>query len=219
MPTRVNDVINPSYELDAVGPIISYKRTTGKTATAPTRGSNVFTGKVGTWYGFTNITGDASTHATDSDIDIRFPAVPAVPGARHWFSAYLLHGAPSTTTAKFQMCISWRDINDAAIANPITSRVAVPTSAFIRQAGGAIAPAGTDHAYGEIWLSGITDATARSFRWDGVMFEKNEALTVPAYGDGDQPGWVWNGTAHASASSLMTPGPADAQFLPFFTEG
>jgi len=219
MPTRVNDITNPSYELNATGPIISYKRTTGKTATVPARGSAVLTGKLATWYGFTNVTGDASTHATDSDIDIRFPAVPAVPGARHWFSAYLLHGAPSTTTAKFQMCISWRDINDVTIASPTTSRVAVPTSAFIRQAGGAVAPAGTDHAYGEIWLSGITDATSRSFRWDGVKFERNEALSVPPYFDGDTVGAAWTGTAHASTSSLMTPGPADARFLPFFIEG
>jgi hypothetical protein len=219
MPTRVNDITNPSYELNATGPIISYKRTTGKTATVPTRGSNVFTGKVDTWYGFTNVTGDTSTSTTLPDIKIQFPAVPAVPGARHWFSAWLLHGAPSTTTAKFQICISWRDINDVQISSPTTSRVAVPTSEFLRQAGGATAPTGTDHANGQIWLSGITDATVRSFRWDGVMFERNEALAVPAYGDGDQPGWVWNSTAHASASSLMTPGLADAQFLPFFTEG
>jgi len=219
VPTRVNDITNPSYELNAVGPIISYKRTTGKTATVPARGSSVFTGKIGTWYEFTNVTGDSTTHATASDIDIEFPAAPAVPGARYWFSAYILHGAPSTTTAKFQMCISWRDINDVEIDFVTTSRVAVPTSAFLRQAGGAVAPAGTDHANGQIWLSSITDATVRSFRWDGVMFEKNEALSVPSYFDGDTVGAVWTGTAHASTSSLMVPGPADARFLPFFTEG
>jgi hypothetical protein len=199
---RTNRVINPSYELNATGPVISFKRTTGKTATVPTRGNAVLTGKMGTWYGFTNVTGDSTTSTTVSDIDIRFPAVPAVPGARHWFSAWLLHGAPSTTTAKFQMCISWRDAADVEISNPVTSRIACPTSAFLRQAGGAVAPAGTDHAYPEIWLSGITDATTRSFRWDGVMFEENGALAVPAYGDGDQSGWVWNGTAHASESSF-----------------
>jgi hypothetical protein len=199
---RTNDIVNPSYELNVTGPIISYKRTTGKTATVPARGSNVFIDKVGTWYAFTNVTGDSTTHATLPDIKIRFPSVPAVPEKRHWFSAWILHGAPSTTTAKFQFAISWRDINDVVISEPTTSRVACPTSAFFRQAGGAVAPAGTDHAYPEIWLSSIVDATTRSFRWDGVMFEKSEALAVPSYGDGDQLGWVWDGTAHASASRL-----------------
>jgi len=199
---RTNRVINPSYELDAVGPTISYKRA-GKTATVPTRGSAVFTGKLGTWYGYTNVTGDSTTSATGSDIDIRLPAVPAVPGALHWFSGGLLHGAPSTTTAKFQMMISWRDINDVEIGNPAgTTRVAVPTTAFLRQAAGAVAPAGTDHAYPEIWLSSIVDLTARSFRWDGMMFEQNEALSVPPYFDGDTAGASWTGTAHASTSRL-----------------
>jgi hypothetical protein len=199
---RINRVINPSYELDVVGPIISYKRTTGKTATVPTRGSNVFIDKVGTWYAFTNVTGDTSTSATLPDIKIQLPAISVVPGKRYWFAAWLLHGAPSTTTAKFQICISWRDINNAVISNPTTSRVVCPTSAFIRQAGGAVAPAGAVQAYPEIWLSSIVDATTRSFRWDGAMFEDNEALSVPSYFDGDTVGAEWLGIAHASASRL-----------------
>ncbi|MDQ3029276.1 MAG: hypothetical protein M3R09_04440, partial [Actinomycetota bacterium] len=199
---RINEITNPSYETDATGPIISYRRTTGKTATTPGRGNAIFTGKVGIWYGFTNVTGDSSTHATDSDIDIQFPAVAAVPGALHWFSAYLLHSSAATGSPTFQLSISWRDAAGTVISNPATSRVACPTSGFLRQAGGAVAPAGTVQAVCEIWLSNITDATTRSFRWDGAMFEKNEATSVPAYFDGASVGAAWEGTAHASRSVL-----------------
>ena len=198
---RTNEITNPSYETNATGPIISYRRTTGKTATTPARG-NAVAAAVGTWYEFTNVTGDSSTHATSSDVDIQFPAVAATAGARHWFSVYLLHGAPAGTNAKFELVISWRNSTGAQINNPGTTRVACPTSGFLRQAFSDVAPAGTVQAVCEIWLSGITDATSRSFRWDGAMFERNEDLSVPAYFDGASVGAAWEGTAHASRSVL-----------------
>lgn len=96
---------------------------------------------------------------------------------------------PSSETASVSMRVGGNAVADAVVGPTITERDqwVRATVTFTTDADGgspAIFPAYV--ATGEVWVDG---------------FQINEGAEADPYGDGDSPGWQWDGTPHASTST------------------
>lgn len=65
----------------------------------------------------------------------------------------------------------------------------------------------TTNASGSVSIYVLNQATtsgSTSFWIDDIMITENESATPPVYGDGNSPGWSWNGTSGLSSSKGPT---------------
>lgn len=197
--TRYNLCDNPSLEVNATGHTLGSVRT-GKTSTAVGTSSTV-TAASGTAYGFVNVTGDASTHATDPDVTVNMPTCLGVEeGANYTFS---VHARQVVTGTTMQWYVRWEDDVATNLGEETTDREPLFTTQWTRYYITATAPAGATRAVLQLWLSNIVDPATRSFRWDALLYEQNDDLAE--YFDGDTSGAVWDGTADNSTSTYSPP--------------
>lgn len=193
---RRNLCPNPSLDNNSTGYAVAFTRS-GIGATAPAR-SNTVPSQDGTIYGFINVTGNGSTSTTVSDVDVALPLCADVTaGLPHTFSLHVQHNQAG---AALEWYVRWE--NDAGTNLGISrgGRHPMFPAQWVRHHLTATAPAGATRAVPQVWLSGMTDTVARSFRYDAVLYE--QADTPGDYFDGGTTDGAWEGTAGNSASTL-----------------
>lgn len=196
---RVNLCPNPSVENDSAGYAVAFRRS-GIGATNPGRASGVPAASGGV-YGFVNVTGDGSTLASTSDVDLALPLCGGVvAGEPHTFS---VHARFSLTGAAVEWYVRWEDDAGTDLGVARGGREPLFTSQWTRYHLIATAPAGATRAVPQLWLSGMTDTAARSFRYDALCYE--QAAGPGAYFDGDSADAAWDGAPGNSTSTLGAP--------------
>jgi hypothetical protein len=188
---------NPSFEVNTTGYLVESVRT-GITATAVARATSIAT-PFGTGYGSTNVTGDGTTSTTEPDVEIALPSVAVTGGQSYVFSVHSRH---TVTGASLEWSVQWENSTGTTLGTAKGGRQPLLTTVWARYHFTAAAPPGATKAV--LWLlgSGFTDATARSWRWDGFQYEQTASLKT--YFDGSTSGGTWTGTAHNSTSTIGT---------------
>lgn len=165
-PQRQNLCSNPSLEVDATGYSAAAVKS-GKTTTAVGR-SNAIAAAAGTYYGFVNVTGDSAYDST-VDVEITLPTCVVEAGETYEFSAAVRHQAASLYVG---WRITWEDSGGSTIYTETDGWKFARTAEWVRHWYQTAAPANAVEAVVKIVLANIVDSTARSFRWDAVMYEQ-----------------------------------------------
>jgi len=191
---RRNLSTNPSLETSTTGHAVVFVRS-GITVGAVSR-SNTIAALSGTYYGFVNVTGAADS-PNSSDFDIGFPTATVVAGQQYTASVYLRH---SVAGIDANLVIEWRTSGGALISTSQGGYNVVASTSWSRHTVTATAPATATQARAVVWVDTVSDTASRSFRWDAVLVE--QAVNAGTYFDGSTAGATWDGTAHASTSTL-----------------
>jgi len=191
---RRNLSTNPSLEINTTGHAVVYVRS-GITVGAVSRSSTI-AAQVGTFYGFVNVNGAAASQ-TSNDFDLGLPVAAVTAGQQYTASVYLRHTVTGPTA---NLVIDWYTTGGTLISTSQGGYNAVSATAWGRHTVRATAPATATQGRAVVWVDNNTDTTTRSFRWDAHLFE--QAATVGTYFDGSTAGASWDGTAHASTSTL-----------------
>lgn len=196
--SRKNLCTNPSLETNLTGYTKVFTRS-GITAGTIGR-TNTIAAQSGTYYGFINVTGSATDSQGSSDLDIQFPAFPVTPGAVYLILTHLRHTGAGAVAL---IHVIWKNSVGTVISTGTGGYTALSTTAWDRKENQLTAPANAATATIQIWIDGLTETVQRSFRWDATLYELNAAIGA-TYFDGDSAGASWDGTAHASTSTLVT---------------
>jgi hypothetical protein len=191
---------NPSFEVNTTGYTATASRT-GIIATATARASALAT-PFGTSYAFTNVTGDGTTDTETPDAEIALPTCAVTAGQSYTFSVHSRH---SLAGASMEWLVRFQNGSGTVLAEVSSGRQPLLVTVWPRYHVTATAPAGATQAVLFLLGSGFTDATARSWRWDGFHYE--QTATLQPYFDGSTVGAVWEGTASNSTSTVGTPAP------------
>lgn len=114
-------------------------------------------------------------------------------------SSIYIRSSKAQTMAAY---LIFRNVSNVTVGSTVSgSTVSVPANTWTRLTVSATAPATANSALiaayattgGSNWLAGDT------LDGDGAML--TSGATPNNYGDGDSPGWIWNGTANASTST------------------
>ena len=194
-----NLVLNPSYEVDAVG-AATLVNSSGLISTplvspAPIRGTK-------TLRATSTAAGNSSWFVAGYDVgSAGVKALRVQPGLRYQYSLHLLSATTGRSAFPF---ISWRDANGVQVGPNISGTPITDSNThFTTYEMSAVAPRGAEYAGLGIQVNGNT---AGQFHYvDGVMFYEADELVE--YFDGDQGDdfytYSWDGTAHASSSTRV----------------
>lgn len=187
--TRRNLCKYPSAEVSTVGhgPVSTFS---GATSTAVFR-SNSITAFSGAYYYFANVTGTGL-----SDVSIRLPDAVVTAGQPYAFSLRALFTLAGLST---YLRVEWLNSSDGVISSANGSLTELATTNDWTQVSLlATAPAGAVRARLSFNAENLTDSTARSLRWDALLYE--QATSIGPYFDGSTTDSGWVGVPHASES-------------------